>query len=137
MVGGTDYAASQYNRITRAFRQPGSIFKPFVYAAALETPYEISSEEDYTAADPHIQSLDDRFITRLTTVMDVPKVFLYEDGTYEPDNYKQEYRGLVTVRTALQHSLDLATIRVAERIGYNRVAALAKRMGLNWRDRWA
>jgi membrane carboxypeptidase/penicillin-binding protein len=69
--------------------------------------------------------------------MDVPKVFLYEDGTYEPDNYKQEYRGLVTVRTALQHSLDLATIRVAERIGYNRVAALAKRMGLNWRDRWA
>ena len=42
MVGGTDYAASQYNRITQAFRQPGSIFKPFVYAAALETPYEVS-----------------------------------------------------------------------------------------------
>jgi membrane carboxypeptidase/penicillin-binding protein len=51
MVGGTDYAASQYNRITRAFRQPGSIFKPFVYAAALETPYDVSSEEYDDASD--------------------------------------------------------------------------------------
>jgi penicillin-binding protein 1B len=132
MVGGTDYAASQYNRITRAFRQPGSIFKPFVYAAALETPYDVSSEEDDTPpSDPHIQSLDDRFITPLTTVMDAPKVFFNGIGTYEPNNYKHEYRGVVTVRTALQHSLNLATIRVAERIGYNRVATLAKRMGLN------
>jgi len=130
MVGGTDYAASQYNRITQAFRQPGSIFKPFVYAAALETPYDVSSEADDTSADA-IQSLDDRFITPLTTVMDAPKVFFYGSGTYEPNNYKHEYRGLVTVRTALQHSLNLATIRVAERIGYNRVATLAKRLGLN------
>ena len=63
--------------------------------------------------------------------MDAPKAFLYGGGTYEPNNYKNEYRGLVTVRTALQHSLNLATIRVAERIGFDRVAALAKRMGLN------
>ena len=83
------------------------------------------------AAEPHIQSLDDRFITPLTTVMDAPKVFFYGDAIYEPNNYKHDYRGLVTVRTALQHSLNLATIRVAERIGFNRVAALAKRMGLN------
>ena len=134
MVGGTDYAASQYNRITQAFRQPGSIFKPFVYAAALETAYDVdlSSEEDASpAAEPHMQSLDDRFITPLTTVMDAPKVFFYGDAIYEPNNYKHDYRGLVTVRTALQHSLNLATIRVAERIGYDRVAALAKRMGLN------
>jgi penicillin-binding protein 1B len=132
MVGGTDYAASQYNRITRAFRQPGSIFKPFVYAAALETPYEVSLE-DVPAADPHMQSLDDPFITPLTTVMDAPKVFFFGSETYEPNNYKNEYRGLVTVRTALQRSLNLATIRVAERIGYNRVAAMAKRLGLNSR----
>lgn len=131
MVGGTDYAASQYNRITQAFRQPGSIFKPFVYAAALATPYDVSSEADDTSTDAHTQSLDDRFITPLTTVMDAPKVFFYGSATYEPNNYKNEYRGLVTVRTALEHSLNLATIRVAERIGYRRVAALAKRMGLN------
>jgi penicillin-binding protein 1B len=130
MVGGTDYAASQYNRMTKAFRQPGSIFKPFVYAAALETPYDIFPEEA-SSAGPDIQSLDDRFITPLTTVMDAPKVFFQGGATYEPNNYKHEYRGLVTVRTALQQSLNLATIRVAERIGFDRVAALAKRMGLN------
>ena len=134
MVGGTDYAASQYNRITQAFRQPGSIFKPFVYAAALETAYDVdasSEAEASPAANPHMQSLDDRFITPLTTVMDAPTVFFYGGDIYEPTNYKNDYRGLVTVRTALEHSLNLATIRVAERIGFDHVAALAKRMGLN------
>src|SRR4029077_7203013 len=51
--------------------------------------------------------------------------------TYEPNNYHQEYRGAVTVRTALQNSLNVPTIKVAERIGYNRVASMAKRLGLN------
>src|SRR5204863_3981888 len=73
MVGGTDYAASQYNRITRAFRQPGSVFKPFVYAAALETAYDVNPEEPVPAAG-NVQSLDDRVITPLTTVMDAPGV---------------------------------------------------------------
>jgi len=135
MVGGTDYAASQYNRITQAFRQPGSIFKPFVYAAALETAYDVdasSEAEASPAAEPHMQSLDDRFITPLTTVMDAPTVFFYGGDIYQPNNYKDDYRGLVTVRTAFQHSLNLATIRVAERIGFDRVAALAKRMGLRY-----
>jgi penicillin-binding protein 1B len=132
MVGGADYTDSQYNRITQAFRQPGSVFKPFVYASALETAYDVDlNSEEEPSVEPHIQSLDDRFITPLTTIMDAPKVFLYGGAIYEPGNYKHDYRGLVTVRDALQHSLNLATIRVAERIGYNRVAALAKRMGLN------
>jgi penicillin-binding protein 1B len=116
MVGGTDYTASQYNRVTRAFRQPGSIFKPFVYAAAFETAYDFSLSD---------------IITPLTIVMDAPKVFFYGAASYAPNNYKRDYRGLVTVRSALQHSLNLATVRVAEQIGFNRVAALAKRMGLN------
>jgi penicillin-binding protein 1B len=131
MVGGTGYAPSQYNRITRAFRQPGSIFKPFVYAAAFETAYDFSLGDVDVTAEPHIQSLDHRVITPLTTVMDEPKIFFYGGISYAPDNYKHDFRGLVTVRTALQRSLNLATIRVAERIGFNRVAALAKRMGLN------
>jgi penicillin-binding protein 1B len=132
LVGGSDYAASQYNRMTQAFRQPGSIFKPFVYAAALETAYDINpGEERDPSIEPRAQTLEDRVITPLTTVMDTPKVFVYGDATYEPNNYKHEYRGLVTVRGALEHSLNLATIRIAERVGFERVAALAKRLGLN------
>jgi penicillin-binding protein 1B len=64
--------------------------------------------------------------------MDEPTTFVYEGGrTYEPNNYHQEYRGLVTAREALQHSLNVPTIKVAESIGYERVAAMAKRLGLN------
>ncbi len=63
--------------------------------------------------------------------MDAPKVFFYGGAAYSPNNYKHDYRGVVTVRTALQRSLNLATIRVAERIGFDRVATLAKRMGIN------
>jgi penicillin-binding protein 1B len=131
MVGGTDYAVSQYNRITEAFRQPGSIFKPFVYAAALETAYDKRLENAPTTIEPDTPSLDHRIFTLITAVMDAPKVFLYGGSTYEPNNYKQGYRGLVTMRTAAQKSLNLATIQVAEHVGFNRVANFAKRMGLN------
>lgn len=130
MVGGSDYAASQYNRITRAFRQPGSAFKPIVYAAALETVYDDGFEGPGEGGF-YSASQRDRVITPLTTVLDAPKVFADGGSTYAPANFNNRYHGIVTLRTALQHSLNLATIRVAERIGYNRVAALAKRLGLN------
>ncbi len=160
MVGGGDYGASQYNRITRAFRQPGSIFKPFVYAAAFETAFgsevpvegDVPAEpaDDSTAADavPSAEATDalpvvadplstpifrEDYITPLTTFIDEPTTFVYEGmpAPYDPNNYKEQYRGLVTVRTALQHSLNVPTIKVAERIGYQRVADFAKRAGLN------
>src|SRR5206468_7284660 len=86
------------------------------------------------AADaPRTESLPrDGVITAITTLMDEPTTFVYDNGrTYEPNNYHQEYRGMVTVRTALQHSLNVPTIKIAERIGYGRVAAMAKRLGLN------
>jgi penicillin-binding protein 1B len=140
MVGGTDYATSQYNRITQAFRQPGSVFKPFVFAAALETAYDldiVSLMDDMRAREvtPESGSLVryfvDKLITPLTTIMDAPKVFSYGGATYSPNNFKHSYSGLVTLRTALQRSLNSATIQIAERIGYDRVATMAKRMGLN------
>ena len=71
-------------------------------------------------------------ITAITTLVDEPTTFVYDnERTYEPNNYHQEYRGTVTVRTALQNSLNVPTIKVAERIGYGRVAAMARRLGLN------
>jgi penicillin-binding protein 1B len=140
MVGGSDYGLTQLNRIVQASRQPGSIFKPIVYTAALETAYDETPAEASPVADskpdePEASQLEQHNsgpITAITTLVDEPTTFVYDNGrTYDPNNYHQEYRGTVTVRTALQNSLNVPTIKVAERIGYGRVAAMAKRMGLN------
>jgi penicillin-binding protein 1B len=64
--------------------------------------------------------------------VDEPTTFVYDgDKIYDPKNFNEEYRGLVTARTALQHSLNVPTIKIGERVGFGRVAAFAKRMGLN------
>jgi penicillin-binding protein 1B len=126
MVGGTEYGASQYNRITKAFRQPGSIFKPFVYAAALETARD-GLEVDFNPDD------EDRAarISPLTTLLDEPTVFYSRDKGYAPRNYGGQYYGTVTLRTAFQHSLNIPTVMLAQQIGYDRVVSMARRMGLN------
>jgi penicillin-binding protein 1B len=136
MVGGSDYTASQYNRISQAFRQPGSVFKPFVYAAALETAYDprplvnvvpTANEEN----DADFSPIRSGVITPMTVINDAPRTFIYDGGAYEPNNFKGGFAGLVTLRTALQKSLNSAAVQVAERIGYRRVADFAHRMGLN------
>ncbi len=114
MLGGRNYGASQFNRITQSRRQPGSIFKPFDYAAALETAY--SSQTPLTAA---------------SIILDAPTQFTFDDLEYEPKNFKQEYFGQVTLRQAITKSLNIATIKVAEKVGYEKVAELAQRLGLN------
>jgi penicillin-binding protein 1B len=114
MIGGRNYGASQFNRITQSKRQPGSIFKPFVYAAALETAYSSLSP-----------------LTLVSTALDEPTAFTFEDLEYEPKNFKQEYMGQVTMRQAITKSLNIATIKFAEKIGYDKVVELAKRLGLN------
>ncbi len=114
LVGGRDYGVSQLNHVL-ARRQPGSSFKPFVYAAAL------SSGVDGTNPP----------ITPATLLADEPTMFQYGDEPYEPENYKQEYRGQVTVREALTHSLNVATVRLAEMTGYEKVRNVAVAAGIN------
>ncbi|MBN1569145.1 MAG: PBP1A family penicillin-binding protein [Acidobacteria bacterium] len=114
MVGGRNYGASQFNRITQSKRQPGSIFKPFVYAAALETAYY--SPTPLTAA---------------YLILDAPTQFTFEDLEYEPKNFKGEYLGQVTMRQAITKSLNIATIKLAEKVGYGKITELAHRLGLN------
>jgi len=121
IVGGSDYTATQYDRIADAFRQPGSVFKPFVYAAALETAYNMDKSS----------TSEDGLITPITQILDAPRTFTYGKEVYEPNNFKGGFAGLVTLRTALQKSLNSAAVQVAERIGYGRVAKFGKRMGLN------
>ena len=113
LVGGRDYGWSQLNHAV-AKRPTGSIFKPFVYAAAMNTALDGS---------PTV-------ITPATTVTDAPSSFVYGDQIYEPRNYKEEYKGDVTLRYALAMSLNNATVKVAEEVGYDKVADLAKSAGI-------
>ena len=116
LVGGREYSSSQYNRATTARRQPGSTFKPFVYLAAYEATFD----------DPALPP-----ITPATVVEDAPTVFFFGRQEYAPQNYENTYKGYVTLRTALAHSLNVATVKVAEMIGYQRIADLwNKRMGM-------
>jgi penicillin-binding protein 1B len=114
LLGGRNYGASQFNRITQSKRQPGSIFKPFDYAAALETAY--------TSSTP---------LTAASIILDAPTQFTFEDLEYEPKNFKQEYFGQVTMRQAITKSLNIATIKLAEKVGLDKVVELAQRLGLN------
>ncbi len=109
LVGGRSYDRSQYDRVVRARRQPGSTFKPFVYLSAFEATFD----------DPTLPP-----ITPATVVEDAPAVFFYEDKEYIPQNYEDKYFGYVTLRKALAHSLNVATVKVAEMVGYDRVAAV-------------
>jgi penicillin-binding protein 1B len=114
MVGGRDYGRSQLNHVL-AKRQPGSSFKPFVYAAALSSGVDGSQP----------------LITPATMLKDEPTTFQFGDLTYEPENYKQEYYGEVTLRQALTFSLNVATVRLAEMVGYDKVRSLAVAAGFN------
>jgi len=113
LVGGRNYGFSQLNH-TVAKRPTGSIFKPFVYAAAINTGLDGSSP----------------VITAASTVEDQPTTFSYGDQIYEPRNYKEEYHGQVTLRYALAMSLNNATVKLAEEVGYDKVADLAKAAGI-------
>jgi penicillin-binding protein 1B len=113
LIGGRNYGESQLNHAV-ARRQPGSVFKPFVYAAAFD-----NSVENFQPV-----------VTPVTTVDDVPTTFDFDGKEYTPNNYGEEFYGTVTVRDALMRSLNVATVKVAEMIGYQRVVDLARQMGL-------
>jgi penicillin-binding protein 1B len=108
MVGGRSYEDSQLNRATDAKRQPGSVFKPFVYAAAFEAG-----------------------ISPLSTYRDAPQTFQYDHATYSPANYGRAYSMHdIMLREGLVRSLNVVTVDVAMRTGLSSVAATAARFGL-------
>ena len=113
VIGGRDYGQSQLNHAL-AHRQPGSVFKPFVYAAALDNAVD------------GVQPV----ITPATTIDDEPTTFEFDGKEYTPNNYGERFMGRVTVRDALTNSLNVATVKVAELIGYGRVVQVARKMGL-------
>ncbi|MBC7925633.1 MAG: hypothetical protein H7039_08250 [Bryobacteraceae bacterium] len=114
LIGGRDYGASQLNRAV-AKRQPGSVFKPFVFAAALNTGLDGAT----TALTP------------ATILVDEPTTFFYDDRDYQPGNFGNKFYGNVTLRTAIAKSLNIPTVKLAETVGFRNVLELAKRAGLS------
>ena len=119
MVGGRNYAESPYNRAVDSRRQPGSAFKPFVYAAAVETYY--------TGRRPPL--------TAATLLRDEPDTFQTNLGPWAPRNYENSYAGQVTAARALARSLNVATVRLSQTVGLPRVTAMARALGITSRLR--
>ena len=109
MVGGFSFKLSEFNRATQAKRQPGSAFKPFVYAAALENGF-----------------------TPSTLVLDAP--FVIEQGkglkTWKPENYGKQFYGPSTLRTGIEKSRNLMTVRVAQKVGLNQISKITNSFGI-------
>jgi penicillin-binding protein 1B len=119
IVGGRNYGTSQLNRIL-AKRQPGSSFKPFVYAAALNTGLANGGLAD-----------GGQVITPATMIVDEPTTFYFDGKPYEPSNFEHKFYGNVSLRDALAHSLNVATVKLAEQTGYDAIVDLARRAGMN------
>ncbi|MFO0775572.1 MAG: PBP1A family penicillin-binding protein [Nitrospiraceae bacterium] len=109
MVGGYDFARSEFNRVVMAQRQPGSAFKPVIYAAALAQGMGPAS-----------------------VVLDAPVVYEneQEEKVWKPENYGRKFHGVVTLREALTHSHNLATVRLLDQVGIRNVVEFAKQVGI-------
>ncbi len=114
MVGGRNYRLSQFNRAVQAHRSAGSLFKPFVYLAGFEA-----------ARDPGTTGL-----TPATLLVDEPVTLESGTGSWSPQNYDRQYRGQVTVRTALEQSLNIPAVRTAHRTGMTAFKSLLHAFGI-------
>ena len=114
LVGGRRYLDSPFNRATRAARQPGSLFKPIVYLAAFEA--------ERMGRGPGL--------TPASLVPDEPMTVKDESGSWSPHNMDGRFRGPVTVRRALEDSLNAPAVRVAGNVGLNQVVQVARSLGI-------
>jgi penicillin-binding protein 1B len=114
LIGGRNYGTSQLNRIL-AKRQPGSSFKPFVYATALNSGLSNNGQA----------------ITPATMITDEPTTFYYDGKPYMPSNFEHKFYGNIGLQDAIAHSLNVATVKVAEEAGYDQIVDLARRAGMN------
>ncbi len=113
MIGGRDYKKSQFNRVVQARRQPGSLFKPIVYATALEGDHN-----------------DQPAFTPASLLQDEPIRIRCPDGPWNPRNFNDQYYGEVTLRTALEKSLNCGTVWLSQQLDLKKVIKSARRLGL-------
>jgi len=109
MVGGYDFSRSEYNRAVQAHRQPGSAFKPIIYATAMS-----------------------QGMSPATQILDAPVVYEQEedDKIWKPENYGRKFHGMVSLRDALAHSHNLATVRLLDKVGIRNVIEFARTVGV-------
>jgi len=109
MSGGFSFKKSEFNRVSQALRQPGSAFKPFIYALALENNYTPSS-----------------------LVLDAPIVLNQGEDLkkWKPENYGKKFYGLSTLRTGLEKSRNLMTVRIAQNLGVNKITEFSKKLNI-------
>ena len=109
MAGGFSFNSSEFNRATQAKRQPGSAFKPIVYAAALENGF-----------------------TPSTLILDAPFVIDQGEGlkTWKPENYGKKFYGPSTLRTGIEKSRNLMTVRIAQKVGFDEISKITKNFGI-------
>jgi penicillin-binding protein 1A len=109
MVGGRDFRDSQFNRATQSRRQPGSSFKPIIYAAAIDKGY-----------------------TPATVMIDSPIAFMDDEGdsVWKPQNYDRKYSGQILLRHALEKSVNVVTIKILQDIGIDYAIGYAKKLGI-------
>ena len=109
MVGGYDFGRSEYNRAVQAHRQPGSAFKPIIYATAVNQGMSPAS-----------------------VILDAPVVYAQDqdEKTWKPENYGRKIHGMVSLRDALAHSHNLATVRLLDKVGVKNVIEFAKVVGI-------
>jgi penicillin-binding protein 1B len=114
LVGGRDYRRSQFNRAIQARRQPGSLFKPFVYLAALEAAREGQAGQ----------------LTAASLLADEPVTFESGTGPWSPQNYDKQFHGPITVRSALEQSLNVPAVQAAKTVGTKPIVQLLHRLGV-------
>jgi len=108
MVGGRDFRKSQFNRVIQARRQTGSAFKPIVYASALDKGYSPAS-----------------------IIVDSPIVFEWGDRMWKPKNFEGTFSGPITLRSALTHSVNIVTVKIAQEVGIDYIKNYAQRLGIS------
>jgi penicillin-binding protein 1A len=108
LVGGRDFKKSQFNRAIQAKRQTGSAFKPIVYASALDKGY-----------------------TPASVIVDAPVIFEWGDQRWKPKNFEEKFFGPITLRNALTHSVNIATVKIAQNIGIDYIKDYAQKLGIS------
>jgi len=140
MVGGYSFADSEFNRAwnSQAVRQTGSVFKPILYAAALDSGFTLADtffDEPTIFLDPGLFYVDEHHRIRqfeLTPELrqKIKDKELDEPAPYEPDNYHHSYEGLITLRTALEKSKNIVSVKLFNRVGQRKVRRFARACGI-------